>query len=464
MSEKASSNPNLLLVDDDKSLLRLLTIRLEGEGYDVTAVEDGQSALRKLQNDSFDVVLSDLRMPGLDGLSLFEEIMGIRKDIPVILMTAHGTIADAVAATQRGVFGFLPKPVDHDELRTLLQKALSQSQAAQPGDWAKDIITRSPEMLNVLDQAFRIAKREVSVLISGASGTGKELLARAIHQESSRHEAPFVPVNCASIPADLMESEFFGHVKGAFTGANEARKGLFHSAQGGSLFLDEIGEMPINLQAKLLRALQEKTVRPVGGEREEPVDVRIIAATHRHLEKEIEQENFRSDLFYRLETFSLRIPPLRERGTDIEHLVFALIDKHAEAQGKQIEQIEPEALNSLLNYTYPGNVRELENAVMRAVTLSEAGVLQHQDLPERLREQSSQQKSSADSTPTLSGEVLPGTQIPAPAPARWPSLEEVEKRYIRKVLEATGGNKRRTAEVLGIARRTLYRRLEDSEE
>ena len=222
--------------------------------------------------------------------------------------------------------------------------------------------------------------------------------------------------------------------------------------------------MPINLQAKLLRALQEKTVRPVGGEREEPVDVRIIAATHRHLEKEIEQENFRSDLFYRLETFSLRIPPLRERGTDIEHLVFALIDKHAEAQGKQIEQIEPEALNSLLNYTYPGNVRELENAVMRAVTLSEAGVLQHQDLPERLREQSSQQKSSADSTPTLSGEVLPGTQIPAPAPARWPSLEEVEKRYIRKVLEATGGNKRRTAEVLGIARRTLYRRLEDSEE
>ena len=260
-----------------------------------------------------------------------------------------------------------------------------------------------------------------------------------------------------------MESEFFGHVKGAFTGANEARKGLFHTAQGGSLFLDEIGEMPINLQAKLLRALQEKTVRPVGGEREEAVDVRIIAATHRNLDKEIEQESFRSDLFYRLETFSLRIPPLRERGSDIEHLIFALIDKHAEAQNKQIEQIEPEALNSLLNYTYPGNVRELENAIMRAVTLSEEGLLQHQDLPERLRE-NSHPEAGAEITPTLSGEVLPGAQLPTPSPTRWPSLEEVEKRYIRKVLEATGGNKRRTAELLGIARRTLYRRLEDSEE
>ncbi|MEL7290047.1 MAG: response regulator, partial [Pseudomonadota bacterium] len=211
MSEKASSNPNLLLVDDDKSLLRLLTIRLEGEGYEVTAVEDGQSALRKLQNDNYDVVLSDLRMPGLDGLSLFEEIMGIRKDIPVILMTAHGTIADAVAATQRGVFGFLPKPVDHDELRALLQKALSQSQAAQPGDWAKDIITRSPEMLNVLDQAFRIAQREVSVLISGASGTGKELLANAIHKASNRSDKPFVAINCGALPENLLESELFGH-------------------------------------------------------------------------------------------------------------------------------------------------------------------------------------------------------------------------------------------------------------
>ena len=252
-------------------------------------------------------------------------------------------------------------------------------------------------------------------------------------------------------------------MKGAFTGANEARKGLFHSAQGGSLFLDEIGEMPVNLQAKLLRALQEKTVRPVGGEREEAVDVRIIAATHRNLDKEIAQENFRSDLFYRLETFSLRIPPLRDRGSDIEHLIFALIDKLAEAQGKQIEQIEPDALNSLLNYPYPGNVRELENAIMRAVTLSEEGVMQHQDLPERLREQTSQE-SVSETTKTVSGEVLPGNHVPAPTPTRWPSLEEVEKRYIRKVLEATGGNKRRTAEVLGIARRTLYRRLEDSEE
>ena len=219
MSDKANNHPDLLLVDDDKSLLRLLTIRLEGEGYNVTAVEDGQSALKKLQNSSFDVVLSDLRMPGLDGLSLFEEIMAIRQDIPVILMTAHGTIADAIEATQRGVFGFLPKPVEHEELRALLQKALNQSQAVKPGDWAKEIITRSPEMLNVLDQAFRIAKREVSVLISGASGTGKELLANAIHKASDRSEKPFVAINCGALPENLLESELFGHAKGAFTGA-----------------------------------------------------------------------------------------------------------------------------------------------------------------------------------------------------------------------------------------------------
>ena len=264
MSESKTNNPQLLLVDDDKSLLRLLTIRLEGEGYGVTAVEDGQAALKKIRSEEFDLVLSDLRMPGLDGLSLFEEIMGIRKDIPVILMTAHGTISDAVAATQRGVFGFLPKPVDHDELRALLKKALSHSQASSPGEWCQDIITRSPQMTNVLDQAFRIAQREVSVLISGASGTGKELLANAIHRASNRSDKPFVAINCGALPENLLESELFGHAKGAFTGAVQAAPGLFREADGGTLFLDEIGDMPMTLQVKLLRALQERQIRPVG--------------------------------------------------------------------------------------------------------------------------------------------------------------------------------------------------------
>lgn len=375
MSEKASSNPNLLLVDDDKSLLRLLTIRLEGEGYDVTAVEDGQSALRKLQNDSFDVVLSDLRMPGLDGLSLFEEIMGIRKDIPVILMTAHGTIADAVAATQRGVFGFLPKPVDHDELRTLLQKALSQSQAAQPGDWAKDIITRSPEMLNVLDQAFRIAKREVSVLISGASGTGKELLANAIHKASNRSDKPFVAINCGALPENLLESELFGHAKGAFTGAVAAHPGLFREADGGTLFLDEIGDMPMTLQVKLLRALQERQIRPVGSSKHVDIDVRIISATHKDLHKEMEESTFREDLYYRLNVVNLKLPSLKSRSEDIPLLARSLLQQSAQRHGVNVSQFSDDAMQQLVTSSWPGNVRQLVNVVEQCVALTQTPVI-----------------------------------------------------------------------------------------
>ncbi len=458
----------LLVVEDDAAIRELLEEELNDAGYDTLGVPSAEDALALLSHTPVAMMITDVRLPGMTGIQLLQQLRQSGSELGIIVITAFGTIDQAVEALKLGADDFLTKPLDLDAIReavfrVLERQRLSLSHDTEPNDF-HGIVGKSPVMQSLFHDASRLAKSDAPILILGESGTGKELLALAIHQESKRHDAPFVAVNCASIPADLMESEFFGHVKGAFTGANEARKGLFHSAQGGSLFLDEIGEMPVNLQAKLLRALQEKTVRPVGGEREEPVDVRIIAATHRNLEKEIEQENFRSDLFYRLETFSLRIPPLRERGTDIEQLIFALIDKHAESQGKQIEQIEPEALNSLLNYPYPGNVRELENAIMRAVTLSEEGVLQHDDLPERLREQASQHSSGSEIPPALSGEVLPGTQAPAPAPARWPSLEEVEKRYIRKVLEATGGNKRRTAEVLGIARRTLYRRLEDDSE
>ncbi|WP_434986469.1 sigma-54-dependent transcriptional regulator [Vreelandella zhaodongensis] len=458
----------LLVVEDDAAIRELLEEELNDAGYDTLGVPSAEDALALLSHTPVAMMITDVRLPGMTGIQLLQQLRQSGSELGIIVITAFGTIDQAVEALKLGADDFLTKPLDLDAIReavfrVLERQRLSLSHNAEPNDF-HGIVGKSPAMQSLFHDASRLAKSDAPILILGESGTGKELLALAIHQESKRHDAPFVPVNCASIPADLMESEFFGHVKGAFTGANEARKGLFHSAQGGSLFLDEIGEMPVNLQAKLLRALQEKTVRPVGSEREEPVDVRIIAATHRNLEKEIEQENFRSDLFYRLETFSLRIPPLRERGIDIEQLIFALIDKHAESQGKQIEKIEPEALNSLLNYPYPGNVRELENAIMRAVTLSEKGVLQHDDLPERLREQASQLNSGSEITPTLSGEVLPGTQAPAPAPTRWLSLEEVEKRYIRKVLEATGGNKRRTAEVLGIARRTLYRRLEDDSE
>ncbi|AFV84885.1 sigma 54-interacting transcriptional regulator [Alteromonas mediterranea] len=439
MSEKASSNPNLLLVDDDKSLLRLLTIRLEGEGYDVTAVEDGQSALRKLQNDSFDVVLSDLRMPGLDGLSLFEEIMGIRKDIPVILMTAHGTIADAVAATQRGVFGFLPKPVDHDELRTLLQKALSQSQAAQPGDWAKDIITRSPEMLNVLDQAFRIAKREVSVLISGASGTGKELLANAIHKASNRSDKPFVAINCGALPENLLESELFGHAKGAFTGAIAAHPGLFREADGGTLFLDEIGDMPMTLQVKLLRALQERQIRPVGSSKHVDIDVRIISATHKDLHKEMEESTFREDLYYRLNVVNLKLPSLKSRSEDIPLLARSLLQQSAQRHGVNVSQFSDDAMQQLVTSSWPGNVRQLVNVVEQCVALTQTPVI-----PLHLVEQ-----------------ALSATK------QSWPTLTEArdafEQQYLHKLLKMTDGNVTRAAELAGRNRTDMHKLMKKHE-
>jgi len=434
VSEKASSNPNLLLVDDDKSLLRLLTIRLEGEGYDVTAVEDGQSALRKLQNDSFDVVLSDLRMPGLDGLSLFEEIMGIRKDIPVILMTAHGTIADAVAATQRGVFGFLPKPVDHDELRTLLQKALSQSQAAQPGDWAKDIITRSPEMLNVLDQAFRIAKREVSVLISGASGTGKELLANAIHKASNRSDKPFVAINCGALPENLLESELFGHAKGAFTGAVAAHPGLFREADGGTLFLDEIGDMPMTLQVKLLRALQERQIRPVGSSKHVDIDVRIISATHKDLHKEMEE-----NLYYRLNVVNLKLPSLKSRSEDIPLLARSLLQQSAQRHGVNVSQFSDDAMQQLVTSSWPGNVRQLVNVVEQCVALTQTPVI-----PLHLVEQ-----------------ALSATK------QSWPTLTEArdafEQQYLHKLLKMTDGNVTRAAELAGRNRTDMHKLMKKHE-
>ena len=439
MSEKASSNPNLLLVDDDKSLLRLLTIRLEGEGYEVTAVEDGQSALRKLQNDNYDVVLSDLRMPGLDGLSLFEEIMGIRKDIPVILMTAHGTIADAVAATQRGVFGFLPKPVDHDELRALLQKALSQSQAAQPGDWAKDIITRSPEMLNVLDQAFRIAQREVSVLISGASGTGKELLANAIHKASNRSDKPFVAINCGALPENLLESELFGHAKGAFTGAVAAHPGLFREADGGTLFLDEIGDMPMTLQVKLLRALQERQIRPVGSSKRVDIDVRIISATHKDLHKEMEEGTFREDLYYRLNVVNLKLPSLKSRSEDIPLLARSLLQQSAQRHGVNVSQFSDDAMQQLVTSSWPGNVRQLVNVVEQCVALTQTPVI-----PLHLVEQ-----------------ALSATK------QSWPTLTEArdafEQQYLHKLLKMTDGNVTRAAELAGRNRTDMHKLMKKHE-
>jgi len=334
---------------------------------------------------------------------------------------------------------FLPKPVDHDELRALLQKALSQSQAAQPGDWAKDIITRSPEMLNVLDQAFRIAQREVSVLISGASGTGKELLANAIHKASNRSDKPFVAINCGALPENLLESELFGHAKGAFTGAVAAHPGLFREADGGTLFLDEIGDMPMTLQVKLLRALQERQIRPVGSSKHVDIDVRIISATHKDLHKEMEEGTFREDLYYRLNVVNLKLPSLKSRSEDIPLLARSLLQQSAQRHGVNVSQFSDDAMQQLVTSSWPGNVRQLVNVVEQCVALTQTPVI-----PLHLVEQ-----------------ALSATK------QSWPTLTEArdafEQQYLHKLLKMTDGNVTRAAELAGRNRTDMHKLMKKHE-
>ncbi len=434
MSKKeASLSPQVLLVDDDESLLRLMTIRLQGEGYRVQGAEGGKEALRLMNTQNFDVVLSDLRMPGLDGLSLFEEIMALRKDIPVILMTAHGTIQDAVEATQRGVFGFLTKPIDHDELRKLLKKAVSQSQGAQKGEWCSQIITRSMQMEQLLDQTYRVAQRDVSVLISGASGTGKELLAMAIHKASKRAGKQFVAINCGALPENLLESELFGHAKGSFTGAVNEHKGLFREADGGTLFLDEIGDMPIPLQVKLLRALQEQVIRPVGSSKQIPIDVRILSATHKNLSTEMEEGNFREDLYYRLNVVNLSLPTLRERSEDIPLLARYLLKKCAERHEVKVNRFSDDAMQLLTTGLWPGNVRQLVNVIEQCVALTQ--------------------------TPVVASHLV--EQALSASEQRWPTLTQArdafEQSYLLKLLKMTDGNVTRAAELAGRNRTDMHK-------
>ena len=433
MSQSNISEPNVLLVDDDESLLRLMAIRLKGEGYNVQSAGGGKEALRLINTQNFDMVLSDLRMPGLDGLSLFEEIIGLGKDVPVILMTAHGTIQDAVEATQRGVFGFLTKPIDHDELRSLMKKAVSQSQGAQNGQWCEKIITRSMQMAQLLDQAYRVAKRDVSVLISGASGTGKELLASAIHKASKRVDKAFVAINCGALPENLLESELFGHAKGSFTGAVNEHKGLFREADGGTLFLDEIGDMPIPLQVKLLRALQEQTIRPVGSSKQIPIDVRVISATHKNLNKEMQKGNFREDLYYRLNVVNITLPTLRERSEDIPLLARHLLKTSAERHQVKVNRFSDDAMQLLTTFLWPGNVRQLVNVVEQCVALTH--------------------------TPIIASHLV--EQALSASEQKWPTLTEArdafEQKYLLKLLKMTDGNVTRAAELAGRNRTDMHK-------
>ncbi|WP_411883491.1 sigma 54-interacting transcriptional regulator [Polaromonas sp. YR568] len=377
MNDSASAiSPHLLVVDDDADMLRLLTMRLTAAGYRVTAVTSAEAALTQLHIERPQLVLSDVRLPGRDGLALFDDIRQQHPSLPVILLTAHGTIPDAVEATERGVFTYLTKPFDGKGLLDKIAQALALSAPANPAKrgspeaWQNQIISRSSRMAEALAEARMVAQSDASVLLRGESGTGKELLAQAIHQAGARASKPFIAVNCGAIPEALLESELFGHVKGAFTDAVANHKGLFQAADGGTLLLDEIGDMPPALQVKLLRVLQERVVRPLGSSQSIPVDVRIISATHRDLDAAMAEGQFRADLYYRLNVVTLTLPPLSERREDIPLLANHFLLKLAAKYDKRLSGFAPEAIKALTTAAWPGNVRQLYNVVEQVCALS----------------------------------------------------------------------------------------------
>ncbi len=381
----------ILLVDDEADLLTLWKVRLESNGYDVTTALSGEEALATMVSVNPHVVITDLRMPGIDGMALFEAIRSSNKTIPVIIITAHGSIPDAVEATKQGVFSFLTKPIDGKELIKETEKALRLSSGGalnqdDSNQWRSDIISKSAVMEDLLARARLVADTESTVLLRGESGTGKELLAIAIHRASSRQDSPFIPVNCTAIPETLLESELFGHAQGALTGAAKSYFGLFQSSHKGTLFLDEIGDMPLHLQVKLLRVLQEKQVRPVGSTTPVPVDVRIISATHRNLEKTVEEKMFREDLFYRLNVVSLELPPLHERREDIPLLAEYFIRRLAGDDEKQVKNFTPEAMQILVDAAWPGNIRQLSNIIENAFALGTSSLITEDLLHDAIKE------------------------------------------------------------------------------
>ncbi len=382
----------ILLVDDDRDLLQLISLRLASAGHAVLTAESGEEALSRLALARPSLVITDLRMEGMDGLALFERIHALMPTLPVIILTAHGTVPDAVSAMQKGVFSFLTKPFEGKELLAQVAQALKVSGGAAAAgagqEWRAAIVTRSQRMEELLRQARLVAASEASVLIFGASGSGKELLAKAIHMASARARGPFIAVNCAAIPENLLESELFGHARGAFSGAVQAHRGLFQAAEGGTLFLDEIGDMPLGLQAKLLRALQDRSVRPVGSTETVPVDVRILSATHRDLGEAIAAGAFRSDLYYRLNVVSLSLPALAERREDIPLLCAHFIEQLSGRYGKPMPAFAPEAMELLVNAAWPGNVRQLLNVVEQTVALATSPLVPASLVQQALRDDS----------------------------------------------------------------------------
>ncbi len=459
--DSANSRPRIMIVDDDKSLREFLEIFFAEQGYKVCSASTGKQALEILSNEDVSLVLSDVRMPEMDGVTLLKEVKARSPEIPVILITAFASLETAVDAMKEGAWDYLAKPFRLDEIREVADQALASRIRTQPisnNTQCKiyrldQMVAKSPAMLKIFQLIPRISGSTSSILITGESGTGKELIARAIHNLGPRKDRPFVAVNCGGIPENLLESELFGHVKGAFTGAIQDKQGLFSLAHGGTLFLDEIGELPMTLQVKLLRVVQQKTFMPLGSTVERDVDVRIIAATNRDLEKEVMRGGFREDLYYRLNVITIRTPPLRERPEDIPLLVQYFLDKYSTEQGKTVQGISSFAMKALVKYPFPGNVRELENIIERSVALSTSNLI----LPESLSLARYKQEKSA---PTVSGD--PDTFEPI-LPENGMNLDSflgrVEKKLLAQALERTNGVKVEAARLLGLNFRSFRYRL-----
>jgi two-component system response regulator HydG len=448
--------PRLLVVDDQVSMTRWLCSDLQGRGFTTEASNSPEEIVDQLPQLNFDLVLTDVRMPRISGLELCREITARRPDIPVIVMTAFGDMEAAIEAMRAGAYDFITKPLEVDLLEIALQRAVDHrrlqmqleklEKQMQESSRAGVLVGENPIMLDLIGQIERAGPSGAAILITGESGTGKELVARALHDSSARKAKPFIAVNCAALPEALIESELFGHAKGAFTDARDARKGLFAQADGGTLFLDEIGDLPLNLQAKLLRVLEQQTIRPIGSDQEQAIDVRVLSATHQDLEAKVEREEFRQDLYYRLNVIEIEVPPLRARGNDVLLLAHTFLQQFAEKSGKAVVGIAEPAATKLLDYDWPGNVRELRNVLERAVAMTQYDRVIVDDLPARVQQ-------------FTRNEFVFGSEDPS----NLVSLAELEQRYIVHVLQMVGNNRTRAARLLGLDRKTLYRKLKAQE-
>lgn len=442
----------ILVVDDDQCMCELIEADLGRRGFQIFCFTAADEAFRALMDKEFDVVLTDLQMPDMNGIELCNRIVSNRPDIPVIVITAFGSLDTAIGALRAGAYDFITKPFEMDILALTLERAVKHHSLQEQVKILSDVVEStkrydellgtSMPMQNIYSQLSRIADSESTALITGESGTGKELVARVLHRQSKRNTGPFVAINCAALTDTLLESELFGHTRGAFTDARSARKGLFLQADGGTLLLDEIGDFPLTLQPKLLRALEERALRPVGGDTEVPFDVRVIATTNRDLDSAVEDKLFREDLFFRLNVIQFELPPLRARGADILLLAQHFIEQFAVLTGKHVSGLSNAVAEKLLDYAWPGNVRELRNAIERAVALTQHEKLVVEDLPEKIH-------AYRNMDMVISGNA-----------SDLVSMEETERRYILHVLKAVNGNKTNAARLLGFDRKTLYRKLQ----